>query len=67
MVTLSLVLTSLFFCVLIGLPVGILLARSERLSRWTRPLLDAMQTTPAFVYLIPIVMLFGIGNVPGWW
>ena len=65
MVTLSLVLTSLFFCVLIGLPVGILLARSERLSSWTRPLLDAMQTTPAFVYLIPIVMLFGIGNVPG--
>lgn len=65
MVTLSLVLTSLFFCILIGLPVGILLARSERLSSWTRPLLDAMQTTPAFVYLIPIVMLFGIGNVPG--
>ena len=65
MVTLSLVLTSLFFCILIGLPVGILLARSERLSAWTRPLLDAMQTTPAFVYLIPIVMLFGIGNVPG--
>ncbi|MBS4688782.1 glycine betaine/L-proline ABC transporter permease ProW [Aeromonas sobria] len=65
MVTLSLVLTSLVFCILIGLPVGILLARSERLSHWTRPLLDAMQTTPAFVYLIPIVMLFGIGNVPG--
>lgn len=65
MVTLSLVLTSLFFCVLLGLPTGILLARSERLSTWTRPLLDAMQTTPAFVYLIPIVMLFGIGNVPG--
>ena len=65
MVTLSLVLTSLFFCVLLGLPTGILLARSERLSTWTRPLLDAMQTTPAFVYLVPIVMLFGIGNVPG--
>ncbi|MFQ2245631.1 glycine betaine/L-proline ABC transporter permease ProW [Aeromonas enteropelogenes] len=65
MVTLSLVLTSLFFCILIGLPVGILLARSEKATAWTRPLLDAMQTTPAFVYLIPIVMLFGIGNVPG--
>ncbi|PMU06691.1 glycine betaine/L-proline ABC transporter permease ProW [Aeromonas salmonicida] len=65
MVTLSLVLNSLFLCILIGLPVGIMLARSERLSTWTRPLLDAMQTTPAFVYLIPIVMLFGIGNVPG--
>ncbi|WP_421240900.1 glycine betaine/L-proline ABC transporter permease ProW [Aeromonas enteropelogenes] len=65
MVTLSLVLTSLFFCILIGLPAGILLARSEKATTWTRPLLDAMQTTPAFVYLIPIVMLFGIGNVPG--
>ncbi|WP_423457426.1 glycine betaine/L-proline ABC transporter permease ProW [Ottowia sp. VDI28] len=65
MVTLSLVLTSLFFCVLIGLPLGIWLARSERANRMIRPLLDAMQTTPAFVYLVPVVMLFGIGNVPG--
>jgi len=65
MVTLALVLTSLFFCLVIGLPVGILLASSDRVQRWTRPLLDAMQTTPAFVYLVPVVMLFGIGNVPG--
>lgn len=65
MVTLSLVLTALFFCVLIGLPLGIWLARSERANRMVRPLLDAMQTTPAFVYLVPVVMLFGIGNVPG--
>ncbi|MGE6107427.1 glycine betaine/L-proline ABC transporter permease ProW [Aeromonas sobria] len=65
MVTLALVMTSLLFCMVIGLPTGILLARSERATAWTRPLLDAMQTTPAFVYLIPIVMLFGIGNVPG--
>ena len=65
MVTLALVLTSLLFCVVIGLPVGILLASSDRAQRWTRPLLDAMQTTPAFVYLVPVVMLFGIGNVPG--
>ena len=65
MVTLSLVLTSLVFCLVIGLPVGILLASSDRAQRWTRPLLDAMQTTPAFVYLVPVVMLFGIGNVPG--
>ena len=47
--------------------MGILLARSERLSTWTRPLLDAMQTTRRLSTLIPIVMLFGIGNVPGWW
>lgn len=65
MVTLALVLTSLLFCVVIGLPVGIALAASDRAQRWTRPLLDAMQTTPAFVYLVPVVMLFGIGNVPG--
>lgn len=65
MVTLALVLTSLLFCVVIGLPLGILLATSDRAQRITRPLLDAMQTTPAFVYLVPVVMLFGIGNVPG--
>ena len=65
MVTLALVLTSLLFCVIIGLPAGIALASSDRAQRLTRPFLDAMQTTPAFVYLVPVVMLFGIGNVPG--
>ena len=65
MVTLSLVLTSLIFCILIGLPLGIAVARSDRLQELMRPALDAMQTTPAFVYLVPVVMLFGIGNVPG--
>ncbi|MGB5734924.1 MAG: glycine betaine/L-proline ABC transporter permease ProW, partial [Thiohalocapsa sp.] len=65
MVTLALVLTSVFFCLVIGLPVGIWLARSDRAAASIRPVLDAMQTTPAFVYLVPVVMLFGIGNVPG--
>ncbi|CAE6904424.1 COG4176 ABC-type proline glycine betaine transport system [Vibrio sp. B1REV9] len=65
MTTLSLVLTSVFFCLLIGLPMGIWLARSQTAAKIVRPILDAMQTTPAFVYLVPIVMLFGIGNVPG--
>lgn len=65
MVTLALVLTSVFFCVLIGLPTGVWLARNDRVASTMRPVLDAMQTTPAFVYLVPIVMLFGIGNVPG--
>lgn len=65
MVTLALVLTSVFFCLLIGLPMGIWLARSNSAAKIIRPILDAMQTTPAFVYLVPIVMLFGIGNVPG--
>ncbi len=65
MVTLSLVLTSVGFCVLLGLPLGILAARSDRVQSFLRPVMDAMQTTPAFVYLVPVVMLFGIGNVPG--
>ncbi len=65
MITLSLVLTAVMFSVVIGLPLGIWSARSDRVDSIIRPILDAMQTTPAFVYLIPIVMLFGIGNVPG--
>jgi glycine betaine/proline transport system permease protein len=65
MVTLSLVLTSLAFCLAIGLPLGIFLASSDRAQNLLRPLLDAMQTTPAFVYLVPVVMLFGIGDAPG--
>ena len=65
MVTLALVLTSVFFSLVIGLPIGIWLSRSDRAASTVRPILDAMQTTPAFVYLVPIVMLFGIGNVPG--
>ena len=66
MTTLALVATSLLlFCVLAGLPLGITAARSNRFESLLRPILDAMQTTPSFVYLVPIVMLFGIGNVPG--
>lgn len=67
MTTLALVLTSVFFCAVIGVPLGIACARSNRLESIVRPLLDAMQTLPAFVYLVPVVMLFGIGNVPGCW
>lgn len=65
MTTLALVMTSVLFCLIIGIPVGVLMAKSNLAERIVRPLLDAMQTTPAFVYLVPIVMLFGIGNVPG--
>lgn len=65
MTTLSLVITSVMFCMVIGIPTGIWMAKSDGIARVVRPLLDAMQTTPAFVYLVPIVMLFGIGNVPG--
>ncbi|MBS7349902.1 MAG: glycine betaine/L-proline ABC transporter permease ProW [Comamonas sp.] len=65
MITLALVLTSLVFCILLGLPLGVVLASNDRAQSLLRPILDAMQTTPAFVYLVPVVMLFGIGNVPG--
>lgn len=65
MITLALVITSVFFCTLIGVPLGILASRSNRFESGIRPVLDAMQTVPAFVYLVPIVMLFGVGLVPG--
>jgi ABC-type proline/glycine betaine transport system permease subunit len=65
MVSLSLVVTAVIFCLVIGIPVGIACARSDRLEKIIRPLLDVMQTLPTFVYLVPVVMLFGIGEVPG--
>ena len=65
MVSLALVVTAVVFCLLLGLPLGIACARSDRLNQVVRPLLDAMQTLPTFVYLVPVVMLFGIGEVPG--
>ncbi len=65
MTTVSLIFTAVLFCLIIGIPLGVLAARSDRFEAFIRPILDAMQTTPAFVYLVPIVMLFGIGNVPG--
>ena len=65
MITLSLVITAVLFSLIIGLPLGIWTARSDTADKIMRPILDGMQTIPAFVYLIPIVMLFGIGNVPG--
>ena len=63
--TLSLVGTSVSISVLLGLPLGILSARNDVIYKTVRPVLDGMQTIPSFVYLIPAVMLFGIGNVPG--
>lgn len=65
MTTLALVFTAVLFSLIVGIPLGIWSARSDRVDGIVKPVLDAMQTTPAFVYLIPIVMLFGIGNVPG--
>jgi glycine betaine/proline transport system permease protein len=65
MTTLAMVMSSVVFCAIVGIPLGILAGRSHTFNAWIRPMLDAMQTTPAFVYLVPIVMLFSIGNVAG--
>jgi glycine betaine/proline transport system permease protein len=65
MTTLSMIITSVFFCTLIGIPFGIWAAASDRVGAVIRPVLDIMQTIPSFVYLVPIVMLFGVGMVPG--
>lgn len=65
MTTLAILVTSLVFCVCVGIPVGILAGRSDVFWTILRPVLDVMQTTPSFVYLVPVVMLFGIGTVPG--
>jgi len=65
MTTLSLIATAILFCALLGIPIGILCARSRRVWMVVQPVLDIMQTTPTFVYLVPVVMLFGVGTVPG--
>ncbi|KAF0862438.1 proline/glycine betaine ABC transporter permease [Pseudomonas sp. LD120] len=64
MQTLALMLVATVISVLIGIPLGILSARSNRLRSVLMPLLDIMQTMPSFVYLIPVLMLFGLGKVP---
>lgn len=65
MTSLSMVLTAVLFCAVVGIPLGIWAGRSDRFAAGIRPVLDIMQTTPAFVYLVPVVMLFGVGMVPG--
>lgn len=63
--TLALILTSVIISILIGIPLGIWASQSDRASRIMTPTLDFMQTMPAFVYLIPSILFFGIGVVPG--
>ena len=60
MVSLALVVTAVLFCLMVGIPVGVISAKNDPLERVIRPLLDVMQTLPSFVYLVPVVMLFGI-------
>ena len=64
MQTLALLAASALFIIIIGIPLGIWMARSPRLHKLLSPVLDVMQTMPSFVYLIPVLMLFGIGKVP---
>lgn len=65
MTTLALVITATIVSILIGIPLGIGAARSQVLNNVLHPMLDIMQTMPSFVYLIPALMFFGIGRVPG--
>ncbi len=62
--TLTIIITSVLISLILGLPIGVLVSSSKRANAIIRPILDTMQTMPAFVYLIPAVMLLGLGNVP---
>ena len=63
--TLSIITVCTLVSISLGLPIGILMARSDRVRGVVVPVLDVMQTMPSFVYLVPVVMLLGIGKVPG--
>mgnify|MGYP000878027440 FL=1 len=65
MSTIAIIMTSVLISVAIGIPTGIAMSRSDRTQAIVTPILDLMQTMPPFVYLIPIVMLMGIGKIPG--
>ncbi|WP_020402542.1 ABC transporter permease [Gracilimonas tropica] len=65
METLALIITAVFIALLVGIPLGIWASKNSTVEKITRPVLDFMQTMPAFVYLIPAVLFFGLGEVPG--
>lgn len=65
MATLALILSAAFIALLMGIPLGIWAAKKPLAGKIMRPILDLMQTMPAFVYLIPAVLFFGLGKVPG--
>ena len=65
MATISLISVATIICIAIGIPIGILMSRYDRIQGAITPILDLMQTIPIFVYLLPVVMLLGIGRVPG--
>tara|TARA_B100001250_G_C19814542_1_gene797570 strand:+ start:2830 stop:3681 length:852 start_codon:yes stop_codon:yes gene_type:complete len=65
MYTISLVFVSTLISIALGIPIGIILAKSNSAQKIINPILDVMQTIPIFVYLIPVVMLLGLGRIPG--
>jgi glycine betaine/proline transport system permease protein len=65
MKTISMILVCAALSIIVGIPIGIIMARSNKVQAVANPVLDLMQTMPSFVYLIPVVMLLGIGRVPG--
>ena len=65
MATVAIITVCTIMCIAVGIPIGVLMARSDRVERSMLPVLDMMQTIPSFVYLIPILMLLGIGKIPG--
>ena len=65
MATVAIISVCTIICIVIGIPIGVVMSKSDRVEKTIVPVLDMMQTIPSFVYLIPIIMLLGIGKVPG--
>jgi len=65
MATVAIITVCTIICISVGIPIGVVMSKSDRVERAIIPVLDMMQTIPSFVYLVPILMLLGIGKVPG--
>jgi len=65
MATVAIISVCTIICITIGIPIGVVMSKSDRVEKAIVPVLDMMQTIPSFVYLVPILMLLGIGKVPG--
>jgi len=65
MATVAIISVATLVCIAVGIPIGVLMSKSSKVEKSVLPILDMMQTIPSFVYLIPIIMLLGIGKVPG--
>ena len=65
MATVAIITVCTIICIAVGIPIGVVMSKSERAEKTILPVLDMMQTIPSFVYLVPILMLLGIGKVPG--